>query len=279
MNCEQIKQKVGLRTVFESFGIFPVKDNNRTAFYFALDRQEKTPSLSVDFVSNKAFDFGNGKSYDVVSVVQQIRKCSVSEALKHLSTLNLSVIAENQHDKIHSQPAYSLMDIRKIQHPALLQYLRFRRVYEQKELVKEIHYEMKGRKYFGIGFGNDSGGFEIRSSYAKLCLGKKDVTLVKGEKSSGIEILIFEGFMDYLTYRNLPNSVDPCPDFLILNSTAMVFKVENKLAEYDKILLYLDNDTNGKSVKKKIEMRYKNVEDCSLIYSEFKDLNDWICST
>ena len=48
---------------------FPVRENPKTAFYFALDREEKISSLSVDFVKNKAFDFGNGKSYDVISIV------------------------------------------------------------------------------------------------------------------------------------------------------------------------------------------------------------------
>jgi hypothetical protein len=49
MNCEEIKQKIGIRTVLESFHLFPVKENRKTAFYFALDREEKVPSLSVDF--------------------------------------------------------------------------------------------------------------------------------------------------------------------------------------------------------------------------------------
>jgi hypothetical protein len=41
--------------------LFPVKENPKTAFYFAFDREEKIPSLSVDFVKNKAFDFGTEK--------------------------------------------------------------------------------------------------------------------------------------------------------------------------------------------------------------------------
>ena len=49
MNCEEVKQKIGIRTVLESFHLFPVKENRKTAFYFALDREEKVQSLSVDF--------------------------------------------------------------------------------------------------------------------------------------------------------------------------------------------------------------------------------------
>ena len=278
MNCEKIKQKVEIRAVLESFGIFPVKENSKTAFYFALGREEKIPSLSVDFVKNKAFDFGNGKSYDVISIVQQINKCSVSEALKYLSTLDFSVQNELKYHETTGQTCNQILEIKEIQHPALIQYLKSRRVFEQKHRVKEIHYELKGRKYFGIGFQNKSGGFEIRNLHSKICLGKKDVTLIVNDKKSKNEIVVFEGFFDYLTYRNLEKSDNSNCDFLILNSTAMLFMAEEKLKQYEKISLFLDNDKNGKSVKSKIQSQYKNVEDCSLIYHDFKDLNEWFCN-
>lgn len=259
----------------ESFNLFPSKENRRTAFYFAIDREEKTPSLSVDFVKNKAFDFGTGKSYDVISIVQQLNRCSVSDALKYLAKFDFSV--RNDFQKVESiqEVEYEILKTSEIRHFALVQYLTSRKVYEQKDLVKEIHYKMNGKKYFGIGFINDSGGFEIRNKYSKICLGKKDVTLVKTQNNNFNEIVIFEGFFDYLTYRNMEK--EQSSDYLILNSTSMLFKVENELKKYDKISLFLDNDSNGKSVKTKIENQYKNVEDCSLIYSGFEDLNRWYC--
>ncbi|REC42608.1 toprim domain-containing protein [Chryseobacterium sp. 5_R23647] len=278
MNCEKIKQKVGIRAVLESFGIFPVKENPKTAFYFAIDREEKIPSLSVDFVKNKAFDFGNGKSYDLISIVQQINKCSVSEALKYLSKLDFTVQNELKYHENNTQISNHILEIKEIQHPALIQYLKSRRVFEQKHRIKEIHYELKGRKFFGIGFQNNSGGFEIRNLHSKICLGKKDVTLIVNDKKSKNEIVVFEGFFDYLTYRNLENSDNSNCDCLVLNSTAMLFKVEEKLKQYEKISLFLDNDKNGKSVKSKIQSQYRNVEDCSLIYHDFKDLNEWFCT-
>ena len=278
MNCEKIKQKVGIRAVLESFGIFPFKENPKTAFYFAIDREEKIPSLSVDFVKNKAFDFGNGKSYDLISIVQQINKCSVSEALKYLSKLDFTVQNELKYHENNTQISNHILEIKEIQHPALIQYLKSRRAFEQKHRIKEIHYELKGRKFFGIGFQNNSGGFEIRNLHSKICLGKKDVTLIVNDKKSKNEIVVFEGFFDYLTYRNLENSDNSNCDCLVLNSTAMLFKVEEKLKQYEKISLFLDNDKNGKSVKSKIQSQYRNVEDCSLIYHDFKDLNEWFCT-
>ena len=278
MNCEEVKEKISIRMVLESVNLFPVKENRKTAFYFALDREEKIPSLSVDFVKNKAFDFGTGKSYDVISIVQQMNQCSVSEALKYLSTLNFSVQNEIQNKKIKQQKEYKILNVREIQHPALVQYLKSRKVYEQKELVKEIEYELNDKKYFGVGFFNNSGGVEIRNKYSKICLGKKDVTLLKNELNSFNEILIFEGFFDYLTFKNLEKNENSNSDYIILNSTSMLFKVEETLKKYDKISLFLDNDKNGNATKKAILKKYENVEDCSLIYQKFKDLNEWFCN-
>lgn len=272
MNCEEVKEKINIRTVLESFNLSPVKENRKTAFYFALDREEKIPSLSVDFVKNKAFDFGTGKSYDVISIVQQMNQCSVSEALKYLEKFVFSVQKKFQNEETKQQKEYKILNVREIQHPALIQYLKSRKVYEQKELVKEIEYEVNGKKYFGIGFFNNSEGVEIRNKYSKMCLGKKDVTLVENQSS---EICIFEGFFDYLTFRKLEKQEINNSDYLILNSIAMLFKVEETLKKYAKILVFLDNDDNGKFVKSKIQNQYKNVEDCSLIYQKFKDLNEW----
>ena len=277
MNCEEIKEKISIRMVLESFNLFPVKENRNTAFYFALDREEKIPSLSVDFVKNKAFDFGTGKSYDVISIVQQMNQCSVSEALKYLETFDFSIHNEFQNEGTKQYKEYKILNVREIQHPALVQYLKSRKVYEQKELVKEIEYELNGKKYFGVGFFNNSGGVEIRNKYSKICLGKKDVTLLKNELNSFNEILIFEGFFDYLTYKNLEKKENSNSDYLILNSTAMFYKVEETLKKYNKISMFLDNDSNGGFVKSKIQNQYKNLEDCSLIYQKFKDLNEWYC--
>ena len=278
MNCEQIKEIVSIRTVLESFNLFPVKQNSKTAFYFAIDREEKTPSFCVDFAKNKAFDFGTGKSYDVVSIVQQVKKCAISDALKYLENFDTS----DQLLKVNVnllKKSYEILKVKEIEHLALIEYLESRKVFEQRHLVKEIHYQMKGNYYFGIGFYNNSGGIEIRNKYSKICLGKKDVTLIKNPKNEKKEICIFEGFFDFLTYLNLPNVQISNSDFLILNSTAIFFKVEEKLKEYEKIVLFLDNDLNGKNLTEEIINKYENVEDCSVLYRAFKDLNEWYLIT
>ena len=42
MNCEEVKEKINIRMVLESFNLFSQsKKNRKKAFYFALDREEK----------------------------------------------------------------------------------------------------------------------------------------------------------------------------------------------------------------------------------------------
>ena len=277
MNCEQIKEIVSIRRVLESFNLFPVKQNSKTAFYFAIDREEKSPSLCVDFAQNKAFDFGTGKSYDVISIVQQLSKCSVSDALQYLEKFDTSIQSTNK-SILEINKNYEILEVKEIEHLALAEYLKLRKVFDKKHLVKEIHYQMNGKNYFGVGFYNNSGGVEIRNKYSKICLGKKDITLIKNELNLKNEICVFEGFFDFLTYLNLPNVQISNSDYLILNSTAMFFKVEKQLTQYNKIVLFLDNDLSGRNLTAEIFCKYENVEDCSILYEDFKDLNEWGCS-
>ena len=56
----------------------------------------------------------------------------------------------------------------------------------------------------------------------------------------------------------------------------MFFKAEKQLTQYDKIVLFLDNDLSGSILAEKIVDKYENVEDCSILYEDCKDLNEWL---
>ena len=272
MNCSEAKN-ISIRAVLESFSLFPSKENSRTAFYLAIDREEKTPSLSVDFSKNTAFDFGTGKSYDSISIVQTMKKCSVSDALKYLEQFNFSF--QEQNLKLENLPkGYEIIDVKKIQHPALLDYLKNRYVEDQKKWVEEMHYRMNDKNHFGIGFKNDSGGYEIRNAYSKICLGKKDITSIKNDSK---DVRVFEGFFDFLSFKKVENYLEKeTSDYIILNSVSMIYKIKNLLENYKNIELYFDNDEAGTRAVEMIKNDLKNAEDCRVLYSGFKDLNDWL---
>ena len=275
MNCKQANIQISIRRVLESFSLFPSKDNSKAAFYFAFDREEKTPSLFVNFINNVAFDFGTGKKYDVVSLVQGIKQCSVSQALEYLSQFDFS-FQQQICNITKNESKYEILSISEVKHNALIQYLKERRIENNIHLLKEIHYKISNKKYFGIGFKNDTNGYEVRNKYSKICIGRKDITTIKNNSNC---LRIFEGFIDYLSFKQIEKSLKKAPsDYVILNSVTMIFKLEKIIKSYEKIELYFDNDEAGNKATNEVKQLNPYVEDNRILYQNYKDLNDFIIS-
>ncbi len=140
---------------------------------------------------------------------------------------------------------------KELQHPALLELLAQRKIPIDlaKSYCEEVHYNLNGKYYFAIGFENN---------------------------------LVFEGFMDFLSYLTLKKRVytqKPPQDYHILNSVHNVEKLLSKLNAYEKIYCFLDNDISGKATFEKIAKQFsKQVIDQSIYYSNYKDLNDFLCA-
>lgn len=133
---------------------------------------------------------------------------------------------------------------------------------------------MNDKNYFGIAFKNDSNGYEIRNAYSKICLGKKDITTIKNNSKL---LRIFEGFFDFLSFKKVENYLEKEPsDYIILNSVTMIHKIKNENENYKNIELYFDNDEAGTRAVEMIKIEMDNVEDCRVLYSGLKDLNDWL---
>ncbi len=278
MNIKQAKN-ILLTELLARLNVFPAKISGDLAMYFAINREEIVPSLSVSLKKNTALDFGTGKVYDSISLVQEIKKCSVSEALKIISEMDFSSSFQKQEnlEEIEEKNYKILVVEDEISHPALIQYLLNRKVWEQRKFLKEIHYRMNDKNYFGIGFKNDSGGYEIRNKYSKICLGKKDVSTVKNGSEN---VKIFEGFFDFLSFKNIEKFLsDEKSDYIILNSVSMVSKIKNSLEEYKNIKLYFDNDDSGNRAVEILRNELENIEDVRILYRDFKDLNDWLMSS
>lgn len=276
MNCKQANENISIKEVMESFSLFPSKEHPKTAYYYAINRQERTPSLLVNYVKNIAFDFGTGKQYDVVSIVQELKQCTVSDALEYLSRFDFSFQKQkgNLNNPKEETKSYQILEVKEVSHPALIEYLKYRKLESQKSELQEIHYEMNGKNYFGLGFKNDSGGYEIRSSFSKICLGKKDITTIKNNSAN---LKVFEGFTDYLSHKILEPEKTPS-DYLILNSVAMVHKTSGLFGNYKSVEMCLDNDRAGEQCRDSILKIFPEADDRSNEYFPHQDLNDFLIS-
>lgn len=225
---------------------------------------------------NTAFDFGTGMKYDNVSLVQGIKKCSVSEALEYLKRFDYSIPTDKKMENKDYKPksGYQIFEIKEVEHPSLMEYLNSRKLESQKSELKEIHYELNGKNYYGLGFKNDSDGYEIRNPYIKLCLGKKDLTSIKNQSKI---LRIFEGFSDYLSFKILEKSLEKeSSDYIILNSVSMISNVRNQLENYQSVELFLDNNRTGDSVTEILKKQNSNVSDERILFKNHKDLNEFL---
>jgi hypothetical protein len=162
--------------------------------------------------------------------------------------------------------------------PGLLGYLRERciNIDTARLHCREVHYNVNGKPYFAVGFGNDAGGYELRNKYFKGCT-SKDVTTLKAENLIN-SCQLFEGFMDYLSFLTLKNWQHSKADVIVLNSVSNLLKVKNSLNPYESVSAFLDNDDAGKRAVQELQSVCKNVSDQSGFYTKHKDLNDYLRS-
>ena len=277
MNCTQFN-KISVEEVLQSLGHFPTKQNEKEAWFLNPFSKENNASFKINKKLNYWYLFSEGIGGNNIDFMKKYLSASISEVLEWAENQSFSSFQNQKNlpnQKLRNLPKnYQITEVKEIQHAALLEYLKNRKVESQTEFLKEIHYQMNDKNYFGIGFKNDSGGYEIRNAYSKICLGKKDISSIKNDSKS---LRIFEGFFDFISFKNVENYLEKEPsDYMILNSVSMLNKIKNNLDNYENIELYFDNDDAGNRAVNIVKNENKNSEDCRLLYSDFKDLNDWL---
>ncbi len=276
MNCKQFNS-ISLEEVLISLGHLPTKQNEKEAWYLNPFASESQASFKINKSLNYWYLFSEGIGGTNTDFMKKYLKTSVNEVLVWAEKQNFSFFQKQNISNLKLEDPNKYYEItyeKKIQHPALLEYLRERKVGNQTQFLHEIHYRMNDKNYFGIGFKNDSGGYEIRNKYSKICLGKKDISTIKNGSES---LRIFEGFFDFLSFKSVENFLEKDPaDYLILNSVSMIQNIKSSLGNYENIELYFDNDEAGSRAVEMIKNENEIAEDCRFLYSDFKDLNDWI---
>ena len=133
-----------------------------------------------------------------------------------------------------------LESVKPITHPKLLQYLAERGLKKSDvfSFLWDISYKISDKTFFALGFANDVGGWELRNPYFKGCMASKSISTIKGK--DGQRLQIFEGFLDFLSWRKLHPEIDA--DSIVLNSLALLPKVIPLVTSYTSIECFLDND-------------------------------------
>ena len=270
MNCNEAK-KIDIISFLARNGINPDYNQGVNYWYKSPLRDEKNASFKVNSFKNLWFDFGIGEGGDIIKLASMLFKVDSSAALKILSVNHYSC---HQKDLYNADSKVLITNIKEISNIQLINYLESRKLKLQlaKEYCKEISFKLNDKNFYAIGFQNDSRGYELRCKYFKGSSSPKDVTLIKNNSE---KLLLFEGFIDFLSWFSCKLFFTGNHDYLILNTLSFLNKSKALIKEYNEVLLFLDNDEAGnKATAELIGAGLSKCIDMSKGYSEFKDLND-----
>ena len=288
MNIKKIKQ-IKLQDFLASMGCKPVKQYGVNFMYLSPLRTEKHASFKVNTEINQWYDFGIGRGGNIIALAELLYNSSDVSYLIHQIERNApsSVSGSLPTVKpITPQNSFEHLQVLPITHPALIKYLEERciDVETARTMCKELHFDTRGKHYFGIGFPNIAGGYEIRNPFFKGCIAPKDISHFYAEEPKKV-CFVFEGFMDFLSFMTLRKLKNPqqtglsLQDYLVLNSVTNIHKTAKRLSRYDSVQCFLDNDEAGRNAYLQLSKELgKSITDASTLYNGFKDLNEYLCA-
>jgi hypothetical protein len=283
----------------------------RNYFYCSPLRSERTPSFCVNTARNLWCDFGsaNKNGGNIINLVEQLHpswsKHQVLSYIEHQikdlklyfnEDYNARLLEEEEkkhwfeekqaeREELINQETVVEMVI-PLSHPLLRNYIIQRRIDYSiaQKFCKEVHYSLRGKRYYAIAFMNVANGMEARNKLNKRCIGKKSISVIYPLGIPQKHCCIFEGFFDMLSYVTIEKMMPrhgisiglPC-DYYVLNGVGEVKLLLPYLKEYNSIHCYLDNDDAGKTATNTIQKAYPEItSDESYRYTGYNDLNDFL---
>ncbi|WP_416996966.1 toprim domain-containing protein [Alistipes dispar] len=268
-----------IRDYLAGLGIRPAKDRGYYGMYRSPMREDRTPSMKVDYARNLWIDYGAGDGGTLIDLVMRLERCDAGEAMRRMEqrisgTPSFSFHGNGNSVPPHRESAIMVEKVQLLENPALVAYLTKRgiRIEIAREHCREVRYSINDREYFAIGFRNDAGGWELRSRYFKGSTSKAPTT----QNGGHTDCLVFEGFMDYLSFMTLKGQPHTVQDIVVLNSVTNLGRAKPFIASHEQVYTYLDNDDAGRRATAELKAACRNLSDQSGHYRQHKDLNEYL---
>ena len=194
------KGKKMLRQLLSQLGFNPITETETEAVYKSpFNPNERTPSFFV--FPNRDGEWKNYKNYadgqggDIYKFIMNyynipfpMAKMKLKEILgfsfnqQEPTQLAKPIYQVPPSKKSTAKKSYNIKKTQNLQNKALLAYLESRGIViptltdknPLKAFLGEVYYELKGRNYFALSFGNNSGGMEVRNENFKGSFGSKN---------------------------------------------------------------------------------------------------------
>lgn len=170
---EEVRQ-IDMVQYLSELGYEPIKIRGFNYWYLSPLRDEKIPSFKVNRKLNRWYDFGYAKGGNIIDFGILYFNCSVSDFLRQLNcpfSSHQPLLKKLQNETLEDAENHiEVLGVKPLTSFPLYCYFEQRKISFEvaKKYCQEVGYELNGKEYFGIGFKNDSGGYELRNSLVKL---------------------------------------------------------------------------------------------------------------
>lgn len=283
----QQAKKVSIVEYLASKGILPVSEEADELLYLSPLREDKNPSFYVNPRGNVFKDFvWEEHRGDAIKLVELLEKCRFSVAVKILLDFTgyplpdfLSIFLPAAEMPKRGITVLRAQDLTK---SSLIEYAESRGIPFNlaRRYLKYVTYTNRGVKYFGLGFRNNSGGYELRNRIfpTPLSTSPKDITTFDtgGRKM----VAVFEGFFDFLSALVCFGLEAPRMPTVVLNSVHNRKKAVDFLSQFEQVNCFLDRDKAGiECFERLVRVDKLNAVDYSGIYEGYKDFNGFLTKT
>lgn len=274
MNLEEIK-RISIKEYLAALGLQPARRTSGGYMYLSPLRSETEESFKVDENKNRWYDHGTREWGTIIGLVMALERCSAKEAIERLKTGNMPMWTPPA-----SPPqcvGLEVTDVRELKYDVLIRYVEGRGISAKLAAMycKQVHYQVYNGKYFAVGFQNDAGAWELRNAKYKNGSSPKTITTIN---TGSDEVLVFEGFFDFLAFLSLKKLLTPPADVVVLNSVNNLQEAVEFIRRHRSVKLFLDNDDAGRRTTAEVIRLIPDVvvRDCAPGWAPHNDLNDYL---
>lgn len=280
----QQAKKVSIVEYLASKGILPVSQEADEILYVSPLREDKNPSFYVNLRGNVFKDFvWEEHRGDAIKLVMLLEKCKLPVAVKILLDFTgyplpdfLSIFVPAA-----EMPKRGITIVREYEltKTSLIQYAASRGISFglAHRYLKQIRYSNRGIEFWGLGFRNDSGGYELRNKFFQGSASPKGITTF--DTGARKVVAVFEGFFDFLSALVWYGLEAPRIPTVILNSVTNRTKAVAFLRQFEQVNCFIDRDKAGiECFERLVRVDKLNAVDYSSIYEGYKDFNAFLTS-
>ncbi|MCX2476311.1 toprim domain-containing protein [Pedobacter sp. MC2016-05] len=285
-DLEQIRNAYPLSSFLHQLGQQPKRYSGGEHFYHSMLRDgDRNPSFCVNDKLGFWYDHGLGKGGTIFDLGKALWP---TLDFKDVVEKILATMGSAHQNHVPLQPKPAQLEI-PLRHPSYIvhedlalggnkqikAYLQSRGVYDQSSPLRELYYSIKPEgktrmSFAAAGWKNDLGGWEVRSSGFKGCLGNKGVNFIAGNEN---KVSFFEGMMDFLSWKVQSGAQGSAA--IILNSVSLLSSGIKLARHFPIIDIYFDHDLAGQNATAALKEQFPWAVDRSAVYAGYNDFNEY----